>query len=169
MVTAARQTINRQNWLSVAEAAQLTGYNEEYIRQLARTGAIEAQKLVRSTLILRSSLLAYKQGMDAIGTRRFSKAHAAKPKRAGADSTARPFTGVVDTVPTLNIGAQQLRTRNEGARRLLVEWAAASDESAADQQDTLDFLVTALDEDRSSRRRLFPGKDRVETEDAPRS
>lgn len=47
------------DWLTVKEAAALTGYNPEQIKRLARNGAIEAQKWDRSWMISKTSLLDY--------------------------------------------------------------------------------------------------------------
>jgi hypothetical protein len=46
--------------------------------------------------------------------------------------------------------------RNAEAIRLLTEWTNATGEEAADQSDTLVYLIEHLDEDRSSYREIFP-------------
>lgn len=56
-----------EGWVTTREAAALTGYQMAHIRNLARSGKIEAQRLGRDWLILRASLLAYKARMDTLG------------------------------------------------------------------------------------------------------
>lgn len=46
-------------WLTVQEAAELSGYNHEYIRRLMREGKIEAEKVSIVWVIRRASLMAY--------------------------------------------------------------------------------------------------------------
>lgn len=54
-------------WITVQEAATLTGYTTAHIRYLNRKGKLEARKTGRDWLILRASLLAYKARMDTLG------------------------------------------------------------------------------------------------------
>lgn len=49
-----------ENWLSVREASELSGYATEYLRQLVRDGEIDAVKKGFSWLVSRKSLLEYK-------------------------------------------------------------------------------------------------------------
>lgn len=48
-----------QTWLSVPEAAALSGYDADYIRKLIRGGKIKARKVVTVYMVDRRSLLAY--------------------------------------------------------------------------------------------------------------
>jgi len=59
-----------EGWVSTKEAAALTGYTIYYIRHLIKRGRVEARKVGRDWLILRSSLLAYKARMDTLGTQK---------------------------------------------------------------------------------------------------
>lgn len=45
------------DWISTDEAAELTGYSQEYIRQLARAGEIKSWKVGHATLISKKSIL----------------------------------------------------------------------------------------------------------------
>ena len=54
-------------WITTNQAQALTGYSQAYMRQLARSGGVEARKVGRDWLIHRESLLAYKRAMDALG------------------------------------------------------------------------------------------------------
>jgi len=56
-----------EGWITVKEAAELTGYHVKYLRRLARQGRIEGQKVNRFWLIDRASLLAYRTKMDRLG------------------------------------------------------------------------------------------------------
>jgi excisionase family DNA binding protein len=48
-----------EGWLSVREASELTGYSTEYIRNLARSGAIKSEKVGYAVLIDREDLERY--------------------------------------------------------------------------------------------------------------
>jgi len=50
---------NIDEWLTVQEAAKLTGYHAEYLRILTREGKITARKFGPVWAINKSSLLAY--------------------------------------------------------------------------------------------------------------
>ena len=54
-------------WVTVAEASELTGYSVQYLRRIARQGRIKARKWVNAWMIDRAALLDYKQEMDALG------------------------------------------------------------------------------------------------------
>jgi excisionase family DNA binding protein len=47
------------DWITTTEAAALTGYHPEYIRELIREGKIEAQKFGQVWQVSRASVLAY--------------------------------------------------------------------------------------------------------------
>lgn len=49
------------DWITVQDAAQLSGYHAEYVRILIRKGKIEARKFGPIWAINRSSLLRYLQ------------------------------------------------------------------------------------------------------------
>jgi len=53
--------------MTTREAADLTGYNVKYLRNLVRRGRVEARKVGRDWLVNRESLLAYKRRMDRLG------------------------------------------------------------------------------------------------------
>ena len=50
-----------ERWISVTDAAQLSGYHPERIRELIREGKVKARKFVTVWQIDRASLLAYKR------------------------------------------------------------------------------------------------------------
>ncbi len=54
-------------WITTNQAQALTGYSQAYMRQLARSGGVEARKVGRDWLIHRESLLKHKARMDALG------------------------------------------------------------------------------------------------------
>lgn len=58
-------------YVSVEEAAELTGYAPAYIRQLLRQKKIQAEKKGIMWWINLDSLKAYKQEMDALGTDKY--------------------------------------------------------------------------------------------------
>lgn len=47
------------DWLTVSQAAELSGYHPEYLRELIRDGKVEARKLSILWLVSKRSLLAY--------------------------------------------------------------------------------------------------------------
>ena len=49
------------DWVTTVEGAKLTGYTEEHVRLLARTGQVEAQKKGRDWWVKRAALLEYAQ------------------------------------------------------------------------------------------------------------
>jgi excisionase family DNA binding protein len=59
-------------WITTAEAAELTGYNLEYIRQMIRRGVIEAQKKGRDWWVDRASIEAYADEMKRLGAAKYS-------------------------------------------------------------------------------------------------
>lgn len=59
-------------WLSVNDAAKLSGYHPEYIRQLIREGEIEAKKFSIVWQVKRESLLSYLENAKSQDDKRFS-------------------------------------------------------------------------------------------------
>ena len=55
---------DERDLISTKEAAQLTGYVQEYIRDLARNGVIAGRKYGSAWMIYRQSLLDYKRSQD---------------------------------------------------------------------------------------------------------
>jgi excisionase family DNA binding protein len=53
-------SVLKEGWITTEEASKLVDYAPAYIRQLAISGRIEAQKVGRDWLINQDSLLAYK-------------------------------------------------------------------------------------------------------------
>jgi excisionase family DNA binding protein len=52
------------NWITTAEAAQLTSYNPEHIRRLVRTGKVKGKKWGREWMVDKNSLITY---LESIG------------------------------------------------------------------------------------------------------
>lgn len=149
--------LDLSEWMTAREGAALTGYNEAYIRHLARDGHVESRKVASALLVSRASLLAYKAEMDALGTKRFSKTRAKRhpskrkagaTKRAvedGASETPYPVELRLRTVFDLPfMSKEELRARNEAAIALLDELANATGEEAEDQRETGELLMKAL-------------------------
>jgi excisionase family DNA binding protein len=55
--------LNPTEWVTTAEAAELTGYNVQYIRRLINTGRVHAKKWVRGWMVGKDALLAYQQAI----------------------------------------------------------------------------------------------------------
>lgn len=61
------------DWLTVKEAAKLSGYNADHLRELIREGKIKARKFSIVWMVDRKSLLAYKEKAQASGEKRGRK------------------------------------------------------------------------------------------------
>ncbi len=61
------------DWITITEAATLSGYHPDYIRKLATTRRIKAQQWIREWQISRKSLLEYLDKMQVLGKRRGPK------------------------------------------------------------------------------------------------
>ena len=64
---------NGDTWLTVNEAAKLSGYNPEHITRLIREKKITARKLSVIWLVDRKSLSAYLKKAQAMGEKRGRK------------------------------------------------------------------------------------------------
>lgn len=60
-------------WITTVDAAHISQYHPERIRELAREGKIEARKFGPIWQINRASLLAYLEQMQELGERRGPK------------------------------------------------------------------------------------------------
>ncbi len=60
-------------WLTVREAAKLSEYNADHLRELIREGKIKARKFSIVWMVDRESLLAYKAKAQASGEKRGRK------------------------------------------------------------------------------------------------
>ncbi|MFZ5915541.1 MAG: helix-turn-helix domain-containing protein [Chloroflexota bacterium] len=65
-------------WITTAEAAELTGYDPAHVRWLIRKGRVNGKKFGRDWMIDRGGLLEYKRRMDDLGTEKHD------PWRTGA-------------------------------------------------------------------------------------
>lgn len=68
-----------EGWLDSHQAQAETGYTVRYLCQLAREGRIEATKVGRDWLFNRESLLAWREEMERMGTKKH------RPQKAGGD------------------------------------------------------------------------------------
>jgi excisionase family DNA binding protein len=65
--------MSNDEWITVNEAAQLSGYNEEHITRLIRQGKINAKKFSTVWQVSRKSLLAYVGKTEKLGNKRGPK------------------------------------------------------------------------------------------------
>jgi len=68
---------NPTEWITTAEAAELTGYSVQYLRRMVRQGRVRARKWVNTWMVDRSTLLDYKREMDSLGREKHD------PRRTG--------------------------------------------------------------------------------------
>ncbi len=61
------------DWITTAEAAELSGYHPEHIRELIRDGRVKAQKFATVWQIDRRSLLTYVNAVEKLGKKRGPK------------------------------------------------------------------------------------------------
>jgi len=64
---------DNSEWITVAKAAQLSGYNEEHITRLCRQGKIDARKYSIVWQVNRDSLLEYVAKVEKLGRKRGPK------------------------------------------------------------------------------------------------
>ena len=69
-------------WITTKEAADLTGYNQEYIRQMIRAGRIDAEKKGRDWWVDRDSIESHADRMNRLGASKHD------PWRVGARESA---------------------------------------------------------------------------------
>lgn len=66
-------TTNGGEWLTVNEAAKLSGYNPEHITRLIREGKVNARKFSIVWMVDRKSLSIYLKKVQAMGEKRGRK------------------------------------------------------------------------------------------------
>jgi excisionase family DNA binding protein len=66
----ATQEETPERWMSVREAAQLSGYTGGYIRRLAMQGRVQGHKVGRAWRVEAGSVLRFKARMEALGNSR---------------------------------------------------------------------------------------------------
>jgi len=64
---------DKSKWITVSQAAQLTGYNEEHITRLCRQGKIKARKYSIVWQVDRNSLSGYIANIEKMGNKRGPK------------------------------------------------------------------------------------------------
>jgi hypothetical protein len=133
-----QRPIEQSDWITVAEAADLTGDSEKRILQLIQSGKIQTKSNARSVLVKRTTLLA---------------AH-----RDQAESAQGLYPSQVALAVIEGRSAFEKQQRNAEAIGLLTEWMNATGEEAEDQYDTLAYLIAHLDEHRASNRVIFPAE-----------
>ena len=62
-----------EDWITTAEASQLSGYSPVHIRRLIRAGEIDAQKWGRDWQVSRDSLINYLKLIETKGKKRGPK------------------------------------------------------------------------------------------------
>jgi len=72
------EDFNPIEWITVPEAAELTGYADAYIRQLIGRGRLQAKKRGRDWFLNKADILAYAEEMNRLGSSKFD------PWRTGA-------------------------------------------------------------------------------------
>jgi excisionase family DNA binding protein len=63
----------KDDWITTKEAAEISGYHVEYIRELIRADRIKAKKWGREWMISRASVLDHIREVKKLGARRGPK------------------------------------------------------------------------------------------------
>jgi excisionase family DNA binding protein len=63
----------KDDWITTAEAAQISGYHPRYVQRLVREKKVKAQKWGIQWQISRSSLLSYLKTVEKMGAKRGPK------------------------------------------------------------------------------------------------
>lgn len=61
------------DWITSAEAAELTGYTPKHVRRLVESGKVEGKRFGKVWQVSRSSLLAYARKVEKMGEKRGPK------------------------------------------------------------------------------------------------
>lgn len=80
----AKTTVSLDEWISTAQAATLSGYNDDHIRWLVLAGKVKARKFGWVWMVNRPALAAYLRKLASVGLRR-----GRKPARQKLRSPAR--------------------------------------------------------------------------------
>ena len=62
------KAVIERGWVTTQEAAEKTGYNPAYLRQLARRGLIPGARVGRDWFVNLAAALEYRRAMDALGS-----------------------------------------------------------------------------------------------------
>jgi hypothetical protein len=160
----ANEPLNRDEWLTVREAAGVTAYHPEHVRQLTREGTVISRKVSSTILVSRDSLLSYKSSMDELGSKRYSKRLARKRrvKTQAVTEISLQGSGIEQnmTAAASQSDDSDMQRRYRAVIALLDQLSSATGIEATEQRETGRYLIQSLDEDRPSNRKLFPHKRR---------
>jgi excisionase family DNA binding protein len=73
------------DWITTAEASELTGYKAKYLRQLINQGRLKARKLGRDWFLNRNDLMAYADEMKRLGPAKHDPWRVGARKRVSDD------------------------------------------------------------------------------------
>ncbi len=143
------QSTYSQKWVSVKDAALLSGYNVEYLRQLVRAGTIAARRNAKRILV------------DKIEITQLRKKNGHAPARPAA---TRPdllelYSGDAEAAAHatryLTDPAERMR-RNQAVIDHLDALSNVDAAGAAEQRASLKVIQRGIDESRASYRKRFP-------------
>lgn len=66
----------QEDWITTHEAAEISGYHAEHIRELLRENRVKARKFGQVWQVDRASLLAYVRNAEKLGAKRGPKSGA---------------------------------------------------------------------------------------------
>ena len=120
------QLVNRSEWITIKEAAALSGFSEARIRRMARLGRLETRKIAASLLVKRGSI-----SRRAEDDRRSIKRRS--PECSRAEAMPADYDPLI--AGAFDLSAEERRARNERLREALARW---------EREETLDRLPRAL-------------------------
>ena len=146
-----------EGWVTVKRAAAVSGYNPEYIRQLARAGTVAARKEGVAYLVNQKSLAQYQASRERLTTH-----ISPSTKGATATSSSTPWRTLHGADPRLTSDPYltDAAVRKERNAAVIAHLDALSVPSASpaevkEQRETYRFVRKSLDTDRLSTRKRF--------------
>ncbi|MBN1261580.1 MAG: helix-turn-helix domain-containing protein [Anaerolineae bacterium] len=76
---------SQTEWITTAEAAEVSGYSLNHIRRLVREGRVRSKKFGRAWMVHRRSLESYAQEMERLGEEKHDPWRVGARKRSTKD------------------------------------------------------------------------------------
>ena len=151
-----KATASTRDWVTIKNAAVITGYNPEYIRQLVRAGQVAARKEGSELRVDADSLTQYKSKKSS-ATRRYSSELRGRMPKNGIGGGMKGTDPRLTADPYLTDAAIR-RHRYNVVIAHLDELSSASLADKKEQKETYQVLRQSLNQDRLSDRARFRGR-----------
>jgi hypothetical protein len=160
-----KATASTRDWVTIKNAAVITGYNPEYIRQLVRAGQVAARKEGSLLRVDADALTQYKSTKSSPTHRRSGELRGHIPKN-GIGTRERVADPRLTADPYLT-DVSIRRHRNNVVIAHLDALSSASPVDKKEQKETYRILRRSINQDRLSNRDRFRGsaaKSRIKKE-----